>query len=200
MAPPPPPATPRLVLASGSPRRRQLLEDLGLSFEVLAPSIDEAPRPGEAARDYVLRLAREKAAQVAAQRPGQVVLAADTTVAVGGRILEKPRDAPEARAMLEALSGRTHEVFTGVAVDGPARAAAAVRTAVTFRPLSAAEIAWYVGTGEPFDKAGGYAVQGKAASFVAALEGSGTNVIGLPMAEAVALLAQAGVPLPWSGR
>lgn len=194
------PTPPPFVLASASPRRKALLGELDLSFEVLAPEIDESVRPGEAAEAYVARLAQEKAAQVAARSGGRPVLAADTTVVLDGAILGKPESAAEARAMLERLSGRTHDVFTAVAVAGPVEASAVVRTRVTFRALSDAEMRWYAGTGEPLDKAGGYAVQGKAANFVTALDGSPTNVIGLPMAEALALLARAGVRLPWSAR
>jgi len=189
----------RLVLASASPRRRELLGQLGLGFEVSAADIDETPRQGEAAEAYVSRLARDKARVVAARHPGAWVLAADTTVVLGSELLGKPRDAAEAREMLGRLSGRTHEVHTGVALAGPATEhSTVVRTRVTFRPLSTGEIAWYVGTGEPLDKAGSYAIQGKGGFLVAAVEGSPTNVIGLPLGETLALLARAGIPLPWS--
>jgi septum formation protein len=188
----------RLVLASASPRRRELLGQLGLSFEVSAADIDETPRPGEAATAYVLRLAQEKARAVTARHPGAWVLAADTTVALGDELLGKPRDASEARGMLGRLSGRTHEVHTGVALAGPGgEHSTVVRTRVTFRSLSLGEVEWYVGTGEPLDKAGSYAVQGKGGFLVAAVEGSPTNVIGLPLGETLELLARAGVPLPW---
>ena len=191
-----------LVLASGSPRRREMLGGLGLAFEVSPADIDESPRAGEAPEAYVLRLAREKAAAVAARRPGALVLAADTTVALGAELLGKPADAAEARAMLVRLSGRAHDVFTGVAL---AEAGAAprgerqvvVRTRVHFRALGEAEMAWYAGCGEPLDKAGGYAVQGKGAFLVERVEGSPSNVIGLPLGETLALLAAAGVALPW---
>ena len=185
------------ILASASPRRRALLVEVGLKFEVLAPEVDESTRRGEPADVYVLRLAREKAASIAARAPGRVVLAADTTVVLGDEILGKPRDAAEAREMLEKLSDRSHAVLTAVVVDGPHQGYALVRSEVRFRELSAELIAWYIGTGEPMDKAGAYAVQGKAAQFVKALYGSPTNVIGLPMAEALELLANAGVKLPW---
>jgi septum formation protein len=189
----------RLVLASASPRRRELLGQLGLSFEVSAADIDETPHPGEPAQAYVLRLAREKARAVATRHPAAWVLAADTTVALGDELLGKPRDAAEAREMLGRLSGRTHEVHTGVALAGPSgEHSTVVRTRVTFRPLSPGEIAWYAGTGEPLDKAGSYAVQGKGGFLVAAVEGSPTNVIGLPLGETLELLARAGLPLPWS--
>lgn len=186
-----------LILASASPRRRELLSQLGLTFTVSAADIDESPLGGEAAETYVLRLAREKARAVAARHPGAWVLAADTTVALGAELLGKPRDAEEARAMLSRLSGRTHDVHTGVALAGRHEEALVVRTRVTFRALGAGEIAWYAGTGEPLDKAGAYAVQGRGGFLVAAVEGSPTNVIGLPLGETLALLERAGVPLPW---
>lgn len=193
----------RLVLASASPRRRELLGQLGLAFDVSAADIDETPHPGEAAPAYVLRLAREKARTVAARTPGAWVLAADTTVVLGEELLGKPRDEAEVREMMGRLSGRTHEVQTGVALAGPGTEhpgefSRVVRTRVTFRPLSAGEIAWYASTGESLDKAGGYAIQGKGGFLVAGIEGSPTNVIGLPLGETLELLARAGVPLPWS--
>lgn len=187
-----------LVLASASPRRRDLLGQLGLRFTVAAADLDESPRVGEAPEAYVLRLAREKAQAVAGRFPGAWVLAADTTVVLGMELLGKPRDEAEARDMLSRLSGRTHEVHTGVALAGRADEALVVRTRVTFRSLSAGEIAWYAGTGEPLDKAGAYAIQGKGGFLVAAIEGSPTNVIGLPLGETLALLTRAGVPLAWS--
>ncbi|WNG15761.1 Maf family protein [Cystobacter fuscus] len=189
----------RLVLASASPRRRELLGQLGLTFEVSAADIDETPQEGEPAGAYVLRLAREKARVVALRNPDAWVLAADTTVSLGEALLGKPRDADEARDMLGRLSGRTHEVYTGVALAGPGdNHSTLVRTRVTFRTLSAGEIDWYAGTGEPLDKAGSYAMQGKGGFLVAAVEGSPTNVIGLPLGETLELLARAGVVLPWS--
>lgn len=192
------------VLASGSPRRRDLLKQLGLDFTVRPADIDEAVLPGEAPAMYVERLACAKAAAVL----GELVLAADTTVAVGGEILGKPGDEADARRMLELLSGREHSVFTGIAARGPAAGLAGARagkqthsrvvqTRVWFKALSAAEIGWYVKTTEPYDKAGGYAVQGLAAAFIERLEGSPTNVIGLPLPETLELLAQAGLHLPW---
>lgn len=186
-----------LVLASGSPRRRDFLSQLGLTFTVSAADIDETPRPGEEAGPYVLRLAREKAAVVASRSPGAWVLAADTTVALGTELLGKPRDSAEARAMLGRLSGKTHDVHTGVALAGRHEEALVVRTRVTFRELSAAEIAWYVGTGEPVDRAGAYAIQGQGGFLVASVDGSPTNVVGLPLGETLALLERAGVPLAW---
>jgi septum formation protein len=189
----------QLILASASPRRRELLGQLGLGFEVSAADIDETPLMGEAAAPYVERLARHKARTVAARRPGAWVLAADTTVALGDTLLGKPRDAAEVREMVGRLSGRTHEVHTGVALVGPGREEVlGVCTRVTFRALSAGEIAWYAGTGESLDKAGGYAIQGKGGAFVSRIEGSPTNVIGLPLGETLELLARSGVALPWS--
>ena len=190
----------RLVLASASPRRRELLGQLGLSFEVSAADIDETPQQGERAQAYVLRLAREKARAVATRHPGAWVLAADTTVALGDELMGKPRDAAEAREMLGRLSGRTHEVQTGVALAGPGgEHSTVVRTRVTFRSLSVEEIAWYAASRESLDMAGGYGIQGKGGFLVEKLDGSPTNVIGLPLGETLALLARAGVPLPWNG-
>jgi septum formation protein len=134
---------------------------------------------------------------VAERFPGTWVLAADTTVALGLELLGKPSSPDEAKDMLRRLSGRTHAVYTGVALAGRADESTVVRTGVTFRTLSAGEIDWYVGTGEPFDKAGAYALQGKGSFLVAGVEGSTTNVVGLPLGETLELLARAGVPLPW---
>ena len=186
-----------LVLASASPRRRDLLSQLGLRFTVAAADIDETPFPEEAADVYVLRLAREKARTVAERFPGTWVLAADTTVALGTELLGKPSSPAEAREMLTRLSGRTHAVYTGVALAGRAQESMVVRTGVTFRTLSAGEIDWYANTGEPLDKAGAYGMQGKGSFLVSGIEGSPTNVIGLPLGETLELLMRAGVPLPW---
>ena len=188
----------RLVLASASPRRREFLERLGIAFDVAPADVDETPHPGEAPREYVARVAEAKAAHAARLHPGRTVLAADTTVVLDGEILGKPRDDAEARALLGRLSGRTHEVLSAVAVDGPVRLGEVVSTQVTFRALSPPEIAWYVRSGEPHDKAGGYGSQGLAGVFVREVSGSASNVSGLPLAETVALLARAGHPLPWS--
>ncbi len=189
--------SPRLVLASQSPRRRELLSQLGILAEVRPAHADEAVHPGEAARDYVLRVARDKARAV----PGDVVLAADTAVVLGGEVLGKPRDAEDARRMLRALSGTRHEVLTGVCVRrGATEHTAVVAAQVRLDPLTDAQIDWYVATGEPLDKAGAYAIQGIAGAFVRELRGSVSNVIGLPLAETLGLLREAGVPLPWEGR
>ncbi|HEX8909375.1 MAG TPA: Maf family protein [Anaeromyxobacteraceae bacterium] len=185
-----------LTLASQSPRRRELLEQLGLALAVRPADVDETPRPGEEARAYVLRVAQAKARAVSA--PG-VVLAADTVVVLDGRILGKPRDAGDAAAMLRALSGRAHQVLTGVCARGTGRQELVVVTSVVeLAALSERQIAWYVGTGEPLDKAGAYAVQGVAAAFVTAVRGSVSNVIGLPLAEVLDLLQRLGFPLPWA--
>ncbi|HEY6003776.1 MAG TPA: Maf family protein [Anaeromyxobacter sp.] len=190
---------PRLVLASQSPRRRELLEQLGVALDVRPAHVDEAVHPGEAASDYVLRIARDKARAV----PGDVVLAADTAVVLRGEVLGKPRDHAEARRMLSALSGTTHEVLSGVCVRRTSvriEASAVVSSAVRFARLSPAQIAWYVGTGEPLDKAGAYAIQGAGGAFVLGVEGSVSNVVGLPLAETADLLRRAGFPLPWESR
>jgi septum formation protein len=178
-------ALPGLVLASGSPRRRQLLAELGLSFTVVAPDVDETPRPGERPIALVRRLALAKASAVA----GDPVLAADTTVEVDGEVLGKPADADEARRMLRRLSGRAHKVHTGVAVrSGEDAAVEVVTTIVTFVPLQQAVIDWYIGTGEPLDKAGAYAIQGTGGVFVETVRGSVSNVVGLPLTTVARLL------------
>jgi septum formation protein len=187
---------PRLVLASQSPRRRELLAQLGLALEVRPAHADEAVLPGEAPREYVLRVARDKARAV----QGDVVLAADTAVVLGGEVLGKPADAADARRMLRALSGTTHDVLTAVVVRRAAirlELDALVATKVRFAALSSREVDWYVATGEPLDKAGAYAIQGAGGAFVLGVEGSVSNVVGLPLAETAALLARAGLSLPW---
>ncbi len=185
----------RLVLASGSPRRREILENLGVEFAVRSVDIDESPLAGEAAEPYVLRLARAKA-RAAASRGGEIVLAADTIVVLDGALLGKPRDPADAWRMLGSLSGREHEVLTGVAVAGQESVRAEIeRTRVRFAELSAAEIEWYVASGEPLDKAGAYAVQGLGALFVERLDGNYSNVVGLPLPLTYRLLAEAGFNL-----
>ena len=194
------PAAQRLVLASRSPRRRELLAALGVHLEVRPAEIDESSLAGERPREYVARVAREKARAV----PGAVVLAADTAVVLGERVLGKPRDAGDAAGMLRDLSGRRHEVLTAVCVrrnwPGPTlEREALVATAVRFRALSEGQIRWYVETGEPLDKAGAYALQGAGGALVDGVDGSVSCVVGLPLAEALSLLAEVGFPLPWSG-
>lgn len=173
---------PVLVLASGSPRRRELLTGLGLRFTVRAVDLDETPGDGEPPEELVLRLAREKAA--ARAHPGELVLAADTIVVIDGQILGKPRDPEDARRMLALIAGREHTVLTGVALEEPGRnrrTSALERTRVRMAALTPEEIAWYVTTGEPLDKAGSYAVQGIGAVFVEEVYGNYTNVVGLPL-------------------
>ncbi len=182
----------RLILASGSPRRRELLRAAGYEFEVVESGVDEAERPGESAEALAARVAREKALHVAArQSEDALVLGADTVVAVEGELLAKPADAADAARMLRLLSGRTHQVFTAICLARAPRrvlAEAIERTLVTFRELSAAEIEDYIASGEPFDKAGGYGIQGGAAQFVSGVEGSYSNVVGLPMERVTELL------------
>jgi septum formation protein len=185
---------PLLCLASVSPRRRTLLEQLGVPHVCAAPDIDEAVRPGEPAADYVVRMARAKARTVHPQRAGLPVLAADTTVVIDQRICGKPADAEEAIAMLLQLSGRSHEVLTAVALAVAGEISHRVsRSEVRFRHLSVAEATAYWNTGEPRDKAGAYAVQGHGAVFVEHLSGSYSGVVGLPLFETAELLAGAGV-------
>jgi len=175
------PAVGKLVLASGSPRRREMLAALGLAFEVQVPQIDETPRPGEPPRAFAERMAAEKAA---AAETDATVIAADTVVVLGDRILGKPADENHARAMLRMLSGKTHEVVTGICVRrGGRQRVFSVSTGVVFRVLEPAEIDAYIATGCPMDKAGAYAIQGGAAHMVRAIEGSYTNVVGLPLCE-----------------
>ncbi len=180
----------QFVLASGSPRRRQLLTQLGLAFTVAAPDVDETLLADEAADDYVRRVAELKAATVT----GGVVLAADTTVVLNGEVIGKPGDPAEASAMLARLSGRTHTVFSGVCTNGPAGLLSeVVSTDVTMADLTTDQIAWYVGTGEPLDKAGAYGMQGIGMALVASIVGSVSNVIGLPLDTALDLLTRQGV-------
>ncbi len=180
-----------LILASGSPRRAELLARAGYRFEVVPPDIDERRQAGEAPRDYVARLAAEKAAAVAPRYPERLVLAADTTVVVDATVLGKPQDPDDAAGMLRRLSGRAHDVLTGVAVRrGDACVSAVEQTAVHLADLDEALIGWYVATGEPSDKAGAYGVQGIASRFVTRVEGSYSNVVGLPLALVDRLLAR----------
>jgi len=182
---------PVLVLASGSPRRRQLLEMLGIPVEVRPSHVPEIPLPGEAPRAYAERLAREKAAAV----PGPVVLGADTTVVVEGEMLEKPADAADALRMLRRLQGRTHEVITAVALKTAGGTLVATDvTAVTFRPADDDFLRAYAATGEPMDKAGAYGIQGYGAALVERIEGDFFGVMGLPVRLVLDLLARAGYP------
>ena len=183
-----------LILASGSPRRRELLARMGYSFEICAPDVDE--HVTGRARDIVRTLAERKARAAAAHYDDGVIIASDTLVSLDGAPLGKPADKGEAREMLSALSGREHEVFTGVCVldakTGKTETRT-VRTGVTFRDLTPGEIDAYIATGEPMDKAGAYAIQGGAAPFVEALDGEFENVVGFPVAEVREMLSKYGM-------
>lgn len=186
-----------LFLASASPRRRELLAQIAVPCVTQIASIDENPLPAEPAAAYVERLAREKARAgllALGGRDDAVVLGADTAVVLDGRILGKPADLSESRAMLQALSGRSHQVLTAVALVGGGREAArVVSSEVSFRPISEAEIEAYWASGEPCDKAGSYGIQGLAAVFVSQLQGSYSAVVGLPLCETAELLGEFGI-------
>ncbi|MGC4117842.1 MAG: Maf family protein [Myxococcales bacterium] len=187
-----------LILASSSPRRRALLGQLGIALEVVPPEVDESVLPGEAPTAFVVRVSRLKAQAVASRHSGRVVLAADTAVVCSGRIFGKPADEGDAVRMLRELSGREHEVVSGVSVVAPGLDEGfAVSTKVRFRVLTDREIDWYVQTREPMDKAGAYAIQERGGAFVEAISGSYSNVVGLPLGESLAALARAGLELPW---
>ncbi len=180
----------RLILASSSPRRAALLEAAGYRFEVRVADVDETPLPGETAAALVRRLAELKARAVACGA-GELVLAADTTVACAGLILNKPADAADAASMLRQLAGRDHEVYTGVTLRHAGGEETLVeRTVVWFAAMSDADIAWYVASGEPIGKAGAYGIQGRASRFVTRVEGSYSNVVGLPTAQVAKHLAK----------
>ena len=192
-----------IYLASASPRRREILVSLGFRPVLLVAETDETARPGEAVADYVVRMARQKnaaARRLAAQRGlalAQPLLSADTVVALDNAILGKPRDAAHARELLESLSGREHQVWTAVCVSlGEQTLEAAQRSDVRFKELSVQEIAAYIASGEPLDKAGAYGIQGIGGVFVAHLSGSFSGVMGLPVFETVQLLHQLGAPVP----
>jgi septum formation protein len=191
----PPDARPPLVLASASPRRRQLLQAAGLDFEIVESGVDEQMHESESGRDFALRMAGEKALAVSTRRPETLVLGADTVVEIDAEILGKPQSQEEARTMLQKLSGQVHRVFTGFALAraGQIVESAAIESLVRFRELSGAEIERYIATEEPYDKAGGYAVQGDAGEFIAAVEGSTANVMGLPIDEVLEALRRHGV-------
>ena len=183
----------RLVLASASPRRADLLKAAGIPFDVFPVDVDEHFRAGEKPEDAVARLAEAKATTALAAHPDAVVLGADTTVVVRGQALAKPIDQADAARMLRLLSGRTHEVFTGVCLSSRDRRLSHVEpTHVRLAHLGEAEIDWYVSTGEPLDKAGGYAVQGLASRFVEGIDGSYSNVVGLPISSVYELLKELG--------
>ena len=190
-----------LILASGSPRRAELLSAAGIPFEVRPAHVDEGLRAGEDARTYASRVAVDKARAIAGHATGRPVLAADTVVVIDGLVLGKPVDSDDAKRMLRLLSGRSHEVITAVALMSTRRGPGAAidarieSTVVEFAPLDTAEIDWYVATGEPSDKAGAYAIQGLASRFVTRIEGSYSNVVGLPMALVYAMCTRAGILL-----
>lgn len=186
--------TPSLHLASASPRRREILAALGLRFSYAGTDVDEASVLRESASDMVVRLARVKARAARNSQRGDVIVAADTAVVIDDRILGKPASREDALGMLAALSGRSHEVYTGVViVDGGEEQYAVSRSVVCFRNIDPAEAATYWASGEPYDKAGGYAIQGLAAIFVSELHGSFSGVMGLPVYETAAMLGNAGI-------
>jgi septum formation protein len=192
--------TPQLILASASPRRRQLLAQLALPFTVMPANLGEHQLANESPLSYVVRMAECKAAHVAQQYPDAFVLGADTVVVLDNDILGKPADGHEARQMLRRLSGRQHTVITGLAIlqqRQQLKRLDTVSTVVRFRPLLPADIEAYVATGEPLDKAGAYAIQGGAAAFAVSLEGCYTNVVGLPLCRTAALLRSAGLDVPY---
>jgi septum formation protein len=186
----------KFILASASPRRRELLASIGLDFDVIPSHVPEVHQEGEAPEEYVARLSRDKARALAVQYPAQWVIAADTTVLLGEQLLEKPVDKNDAARMLETIAGKTHVVYTGVTLEQAETAYRDTRVAeseVRMLPLSPREIEWYVGTGEPLDKAGAYAVQGIGAMFIDSIHGSYTNVVGLPLATLFQMMRKAGI-------
>jgi septum formation protein len=186
----------RFILASASPRRIELLHLLGLRFEIMPSHVEESFMEGEAPRAHVLRLSREKTEKASVQHPDAWVMGADTIVLINGEVLGKPRTPEEAREMLRTLSGRVHTVYTGFTVINKSASyiiSNAVESSVHFREIREDEIAWYIQSEEPYDKAGGYAVQGMGAFFIKEIHGSYTNVMGLPLCEVVDVLKSAGV-------
>lgn len=192
----------KFILASASPRRRELLGSIGLDFDVLPSHVPEVREEGEAPEEYVARLSRDKAHALASEHPSRWVIAADTTVLLGEQLLEKPNDGDDAARMLTAIAGQTHMVYTGVTLvnaENGWRDTRVAETEVRMLPLSAAEIAWYVATGEPLDKAGAYAAQGIGGMFIESIHGSYSNVVGLPLATLYQMLRRAGID-PLNGR
>jgi septum formation protein len=188
-----PESKPPLILASASPRRQALLRLVGIRFEIIPSQADERFLPGETPEEHVIRLARAKAMEVAGQYRDRWVLAADTVVEIDGKVLGKPRDHREAEEMLQNLSHREHRVLTGyclLKVPSLEKREGRVISRVKFKALSPEEIRWYLNTGEPFDKAGAYAIQGRAAFMVKEVQGSYTNVVGLPLCEIVEALRE----------
>jgi len=186
----------KFILASASPRRRELLASIGLAFDVKPSNVPEVRQEGEAPEEYVARLSRDKANALAAQHPDEWIIAADTTVLLGDELLEKPADAQDAARMLATIAGKTHIVYTGVTLENASRGYRDTRVAeseVRMLPLTSTDIEWYVRTGEPLDKAGAYAVQGIGAMFIDSIHGSYTNVVGLPLATLFQMLRKAGI-------
>jgi len=185
-----------LILASASPRRRELLASIGVKFDVMPSNIPEVRQQGEAPEEYVARLSREKAEAIAGLQRDRWVIAADTTVLLGEQLLEKPVDRADAARMLATIAGRTHIVYSGVTLrrfDRGYRDTGVSESEVRMLPLSSRDIEWYVQTGEPLDKAGAYAVQGIGAMFIDSIHGSYTNVVGLPLALLFQMLRKAGL-------
>ncbi len=186
----------RFILASSSPRRRELLTSIGVDFDAVPSHVPEEHQPGEAPEEYVARLSRDKANAVAAKHPSQWIIAADTTVLLGDQLLEKPLDHADAARMLTLIAGRTHVVYTGVTLQNLDRQYSETRVAeseVRMLPLSERDVEWYVATGEPLDKAGAYAVQGMGAMFIDSIHGSYTNVVGLPLAMLFQMMRKVGI-------
>ncbi len=193
-------ALPPIVLASGSPRRSEIMTSVGWEFRKVVPDIDESLLEGESPGDYVQRLARSKAEAIAADHSGEIVLGADTTVVIGTDIIGKPVDMDDARRMIASLSGRWHEVLTGVAVVAKGETSIGLqRTRVKFADLSTAEIEFLAEKGDPLDKAGAYAVQAQAALFIEGIEGDYWNVVGLPISLVYRLVNSAGRSNEFSG-
>jgi len=193
----------RLILASKSPRRLELLRQVGLDFDVIPSRIEEDFIPGELPRDHVIRLAEAKALEVGSHHPDRWVIAADTIVYIDHSILGKPKSREEAMEMLQRLSSQEHWVLTGFAVRNLGKGVGdqeAVQTAVKVKNLSQVEIEWYIQTGEPFDKAGGYAIQGIGSFMIESIRGSYTNVVGLPLCELMQMLNRLGALVIADGR
>jgi septum formation protein len=186
----------RFVLASSSPRRRELLKSIGLEFDVVPSHVPEQRADGETPEEYVARLSREKARAIAEKHPDRWIIAADTTVVLGDQVLEKPVDDADAKRMLSAISGDTHVVFTGVTlrrIEPVYTDTHVTATEVRMLPMTPHDIDWYVATGEPLDKAGAYAAQGLGGMFIDSIHGSFTNVVGLPLASLFQMLRKAGI-------
>jgi len=186
----------KFILASSSPRRRELLASIGLQFDVVPSHVPEVHQEGEAPEEYVARLSRDKASAIAREHRSRWVIAADTTVFLGEELLEKPVDAEDAQRILATIAGKTHVVYTGVTLEHAERGYTETRVAETevrMSALSRKEIEWYVRTGEPLDKAGAYGAQGIGAMFIDSIHGSYTNVVGLPLATLFQMLRRAGI-------